>query len=243
MKAVLKKEIKENFLKFVMETIILCAISASLVPIGYKILIEQESNIPILAQKYGALLMKLKDFNFFIRSQWFGKNLLELAILFAVINGIGIIAGEYERKTSVFLFSKPVSRSRILTAKVVAAALYTVFPIIIATYFILPFSSGISQKLNFAAFNKLLLESIFASLFTLGIAVLFSVIVKDRIKGGLVIIGGIIAAVLLSGIKALHFLDYTYLFTGNFSVAVTISITGFAVFLFVSTYIFNRLDF
>ncbi len=243
MRALFKKELKENFLKSLVETILLSGIAVTLIPFGYKLLGTMEIQIPGIAQRYGGLLEKLKDLNFFVTTQWFGKNLLELAILFAVINGIGIISGEYERKSSIFLFSRPVSRKAILCTKLSVAVFYTLIPIAISTFVILLLAETIPQNLNFVIFFKLLVEALFATALTTVISGTVSIVVNDRVKGGLVLIAGIIGLVTLSKLQALHFLNYSLLFMGNFVRSVTISCIGIVLLLILSIRLINLKEF
>ncbi len=243
MKAVLKKEFKENLLKAVIETALLSGIAATLIPFGYKILGSLETQIPMVMQKYGELFAKLKNLNFFIVSQWFGKNLLELAILFAIINGIGIIAGESERKTAIFLFSKPISRRSIYCAKIIVATVYTVVPIAISTFLILLFAKTVPQHINYVLFLKLLAESIFASSLTVVLSGAVSIVIDDRIKGGFILVVAIIGAVFLSKIKMFRFLNYTLLFTGDFARSITFSLVGIALLVILSIHLIDRKEF
>ncbi len=243
MKAILKKEFRENVMKFVVETVLLSGISATLIPLGFKLLVDMEKQNPLIASKYGPLLAKLRNLDFFLRSQWFGKNLLEFAILFAVINGIGIIAGEYERRTAVFLFSRPVSRKSIFSGKIIVAIFYTLVSIIISTLFILPFVKTIPQSVNMTMFFKLLVQAMCASALTVAIAGFVSIIVNDRVKGGLILLACIAGDVVIASLLKWRFLDYSALFTGNFAKAVLVSSVGTLLMLGLSYYLIEKKEF
>ncbi|MCD6427555.1 MAG: ABC transporter permease subunit [Caldisericaceae bacterium] len=203
--------------------------------------IEKEN--PLINSRYGPLLAQLKDLNIFVRSQWFGKNLLELAILFAVINGIGIIAGEYERKTAIFLFSKPVSRKSIFSGKITVAIVYTLIPVMISTFLILPFVKTVPQNLDTPMFFKLLIQALLASALTVAIAGLVSIMVNDRVKGGLILLSCIVGDIVLANLLKWNFIDYSLLFTGDFSEAVLISLLGILIILGLSYYLIEKKEF
>ncbi|MCD6427594.1 MAG: ABC transporter permease subunit [Caldisericaceae bacterium] len=243
MKAILKKEFRENIMKFIVETALLSGISATLIPLGFKLLVDIEKENPLISSRYGPLLAQLRDLNVFVRSQWFGKNLLELAILFAVINGIGIVAGEYERKTAIFLFSRPVSRKSVFFGKIVVAILYTLIPIIISTFFILPSVKTVPQSLDMPIFFKLLIQALFASTLTVVIAGIASIIVNDRVKGGLIILSCIVGDIILASVLKWNFINYSLLFTGDFVKTLLISSVGTVLALGLSFHLIEKKEF
>lgn len=58
-----------------------------------------------------------QDYDFYLWSQWAGKNLTQAGGILAVILGMGVVAGEYKQKTAFFLLARPISRVRILGSK------------------------------------------------------------------------------------------------------------------------------
>jgi ABC-2 type transport system permease protein len=58
-----------------------------------------------------------QDYDFYLWSQWAGKNLTQAGGILAVILGMGVVAGEYKQKTAFFLLARPISRARILGSK------------------------------------------------------------------------------------------------------------------------------
>ncbi|RJQ31597.1 MAG: hypothetical protein C4589_01375 [Peptococcaceae bacterium] len=61
-----------------------------------------------------------QDYNFYLWSQWAGKNLTQAGGILAIILGMGVVAGEYKQKTAFFLLARPVSKARILGSKFAA---------------------------------------------------------------------------------------------------------------------------
>lgn len=61
-----------------------------------------------------------RDYDFYLWSQWAGKNLTQAGGILAIVLGMGVIAGEYRQKTALFLLARPISRARILGGKFAA---------------------------------------------------------------------------------------------------------------------------
>lgn len=246
MKVLIKKELKENLLKFIMESILLIGTAVSLVPYGYRLTTQLNINfinLGKLGNQIAAMLPKLKDLNYFIYSQWFGKNLFEIALLFAVINAAGIIAGETERKSSIFLFSRPLSRNKILLSKLIVVLFYTLIPIVVSTYIILPLSRSIPQQVNIAVFNKLLLESLVATTVAVLITTTFSIIIDDRVKTGLAAFGIIIGTILIGTIKPIKYISFANLYVGKFGIYFPIGLALCIIFAVLSFVLLNRKEF
>ena len=248
MKALIKKEIKENLLKFIVELAVLILIAVSLVPYGFRMmknLAPLLGNLPHSWVYGGAktILPKLSDLNFYIVSQWFGKNLFEFAIFFGVINSVGAIAGETERKTAIFLFSRPILRTRVLFVKYTVILSGTLIPILLSTY-TLPFlARSIPQKINMAVFNRFAIQSLFATLAVISLSFLFSVVINDRVKGGLVAFTALIATIFIGKVPALKWLSVMHLYIGKFLPAVSLSLVYSVIFITLSLIFLLRKEF
>jgi len=75
----------------------------------------------------------LKDYRFWIWSQWFGKNFLQIGAVLAVVYGAGIISSEVSQKTIHFLLAKPIRRQDIFTIKYVVNMVYLVLVAVVST--------------------------------------------------------------------------------------------------------------
>ncbi len=240
MKALLKKEFKENFVKFVVETVLLVGVAISLFPFGYRLTQQINPNLFNSIKVIGNaenFFAKLKDINFFVYSQWFGKNLFEMALLFAVVNAVGIIAGETERKTAVFLFSRPISRVRIFLAKFIVVIFYTLLPVVLSTYLIIPLSHSIPQKINLILMNKLLFQSLVATSVAISLTIVFSVLINDRVKAGIASLAVIIASIALGSVKAFRYVNFANLYIGKFSVYVAAGLFLCASLIFTALFL------
>jgi len=120
--ALLAKELRENRVKFVIMLAILGILGSSI-----PLLFTWTGNIlrnldlsPFIDP--GALSFIISDYGNYAWSQWTAKNLTQLATLAAIVLGMGALAGEAAYGTAPFLLSKPLSRRRIYTTKIIAGA-------------------------------------------------------------------------------------------------------------------------
>ena len=80
----------------------------------------------MLGNSVDELVRMTIDYRSYIWSQWFGKNLLEMWSLFAVILGVGGLTQEVSRGSTLLTLSLPASRHRLFAVRtgVVAAELF-----------------------------------------------------------------------------------------------------------------------
>jgi ABC-type transport system involved in multi-copper enzyme maturation permease subunit len=114
-KGIWKKELRAGRWKFIagLPILVLTAVSIPLV-FEYTLRFMDSAPVPEFARGQVALL---KDFRFFVWSQWFGKNLTQMGTIIAIIFGAGIVSSEVTRRTIQFLLVKPVRREEIFTVK------------------------------------------------------------------------------------------------------------------------------
>lgn len=117
-KGIWKKELRGGRWKFLAGLPILM-ITAISIPLVYELTVNLMNNAPVPEFAKGQASL-LKDFRFYIWSQWFGKNLIQMGAVLAVIFGAGIVSSEVTRKTIHFLLAKPVRRGEIFTIKFIA---------------------------------------------------------------------------------------------------------------------------
>ena len=215
----IKKELKENFIKFIVMFAVLSGTALSLIPYGYNMLSQLPNellNNPAvpkgLISRSIAMLPKLKNINFFIYSQWFGKNLWELALFFAIIMPIGAIAGETERKSSVYLFSRPVTRNSILLSKVIVIFTLLVISVAMPTYFLPILAKKIPLSVNMHLLNIGLLYAVIGTLATAAISILFSTLINDRVRAALTAFAVVIGTIPVSYIRGMGWISITNLY-------------------------------
>lgn len=114
-KGFFKKEFAAVRLKLAVFLPILVIIAVS-IPLAYTYLLDILQSNPV-PQQLIQQPEQLKDYTYYIWSQWFGKNLMQSGSIVAIIFGAGLIASEVSRKTIYFLLAKPIPRSRIYSIK------------------------------------------------------------------------------------------------------------------------------
>lgn len=126
-----KKEIFMGRLKFFIALAIL-SITAVGIPFVYKFTLKMVETAPVpeFARSQVALF---KDYSFYIWSQWFGKNLLQMGSMMAIFFGAGVISSEVSAGTINFLLTKPVRRQWVFTVKYVTGLAYLVLVVVIST--------------------------------------------------------------------------------------------------------------
>jgi ABC-type transport system involved in multi-copper enzyme maturation permease subunit len=221
MKALLWKEFRENRLKLVIGCIVLTIVGAS-VSMAYRFF---ETGIPGMgqippeaAQLFRKLLPDFSDINVYLFSQWFGKNLQQVGGILAVILLGGTIAGERELHTAIFLFSRPVSRLAILSSKVIILFTGLALDVAISTMAAVLGALTVGKVPGAAFILCAMVHSIIALLVFASLAMLFSVLVPDRVKAILLAGGTIIVLSITGQVKALKWLNPLALF-GSASLA------------------------
>ena len=215
----IKKELRENFMKFVVMFAVIFGTALSLIPYSYnmslhfpKELLNNPAIPKSIMNQLGAMLPKLKDINFFIYSQWFGKNLWELALFFAIIVSIGAIAGETERKSSIYLFSRPVTRKSILLSKLIVIFTFLIITVTFNTYLLPILANKIHLRVNMHLLNIELLYAIIGTLATAAISILFSTLIDERVRAGLAAFAVVIGTIPISHIKGMSWISITNLY-------------------------------
>lgn len=215
MKALMWKELRENRLKIVIGCVLLTVIGLT-VSVAYRFL---EGGIPGMGQippEYADLIKKLMpDFsnvNAYLYSQWFSKNLQQVGAILAVILLSGVVAGERELHTAIFLFSRPVSRGMILASKVIILFAGLVLAVLVSTGGAVLGAVIVGKAPQAAFVLTATLHSLIALLTFASLAALLSVLVPDRMKV-MLFTGGIIIVLSVAGqFKPFHWLNPLALF-------------------------------
>ena len=246
----IKKECKENLTKFIIMFIVMAGTAFLLIPYGYnmtlKISPELLDNPAVpgwVINQLTAMLPNLKYIDFFIFSQWFGKNLWQFAIFFGIIMSIGAIAGETERKSSIFLFSRPVARKTILLSKVIVVFSFLTISIVIPTYLLPILSNSIPLNVNMRLLNIGLLYAVIGTLATAAISILFSTLINDRLKATFAAFAAIIITIPMASIKGMHWISIVNLYisqkvfqTGEIYFSPLICGIGIIIFFLAASY-------
>lgn len=125
------------------------------------------------------------NFSVFLAANWYDKNLIQIATIFAILLGMSVVSSEVEDHTIEFLLSRPISRSSLFLQKTIIQILVSLI-IIITTTIILGITALIQNyEVNF---GRLILgiTPIFAKfLIFYSLALLISLFIDDQVKSGL----------------------------------------------------------
>lgn len=191
----------------------------------------------------------INNIDFYVWSQWFGKNFYQLMVISSIILAFPLFARETEQDTHNFLLVG-YTRQTVFAAKV-AAVLFSLLitvtigcfmPLIMASAY--DFSFGINQFIQYG------LHMLTAVFFLCSIVIFFSIVSNDVIKP---VIFSLIALFILAipgfiGRPALSIYRYMtgtdIFFTGKVQTLAQVFILGLAlVVTYISWYVYSRKEF
>jgi len=127
----LRKEMRDQVLVTVIVTVLLI-VTIGLIVFTYPILksLPELKSITETApelEKFGDLAGQitriLSDYSYYLWSQWFPKNLVQIAAIFAIVLGVMAFGNEYSAHTFEYLLTRPVRRRDVFAAKIGARLL------------------------------------------------------------------------------------------------------------------------
>lgn len=130
-KGLWNKEIYAGKFK-VLASIPILVITALMITLGYDFTIRmmEAAPMPDFAREQ---LELMKDFRFYVWSQWFGKNLYQMGSFIAILFGFNIISSEVSRRTMHFLLAKPIRRQDVFKIKYIVNYASLVLVVVIST--------------------------------------------------------------------------------------------------------------
>lgn len=176
---------------------------------------QTQEQIPEFVRKLlgdpAKLLENLKKDDYYLWSQWFGKNLVQFVPLIALLIAFPVFSREVEHGTIYYLLTRsPRSRvylSKVLTGLLVNASMLVVLSILPAFVAWL-----LKWNVNYSRFPGYTLHTLCGGTFFLALYMFFSILSKDQVKP---IVLGIIVMVgdaFLGMLKPLRFLNvYPYM--------------------------------
>lgn len=187
--AIIKKELRENIWIFVIILAIVVAntyLNSAMYETLKKMIATQgmPTNMPSFAKDYANIF---KDFNYYTWSGWFDKTYLQMLTICAVLLGMGTIAKEVSNDTIGFLLSKPFSRFQVFASKFTAGAVILLALGTISSIFNHIFATLFNKEYSISLAKTLLgvLNSMPGLLLIFSVAAIFSTLLNDRIKAGL----------------------------------------------------------
>ncbi len=195
----------------------------------------------------GSMLNKLKEWNFYVNSQWYGKNFGQMIPIIGIIMAFPLFAREFENRTIEFLLVRK-SRKEIFLNKVLTGFIALSVILIIAGLLPLVYSFLLRKDYIYETGLKFVFQSYFAGLLWYGIGIFFSVLFNDQVKPLLAGLGTLAITTVAGLLKPLKFLNTfsyalgTNIFQKNFiDFKYTICAIIFTIVSFIFAYIiFNK---
>ena len=187
----LKKEFRESAWKHALALAVLSALGVSL-PFLFEWLGKFQVDIGgALGEAYQR---QMSDFTLYMWANWYGKNLYQMLVIYAVIVGMAQVAGEVGRGTAGFLFSKPLGREAVYRSKFIAGAA-AMLAVMTATTILTYLAALVAGHELSALFLAGLAVNAAGLLVIYSLALMFSVLFDDQLKAGAAAFG---AAVLIA---------------------------------------------
>lgn len=166
-----KKELKSARFKLSVNLLIMLILAIG-IPLLYEYTVNilQNSSMP---ENLAKDIKLLKDYEYWIWSQWFGKNLLQIGTIIAIVFGAGNISSEVSRKTIYFLLTKPLTRHKVFTIKYLVNLLYLEAVIIISSLALYVTILTTGKEYSAVSFFENL------ALFAVGIVIVYSIAVLN----------------------------------------------------------------
>lgn len=154
----------------------------------------------------GAMLNRLKEWNFYINSQWYGKNFGQMVGIIGIIMGFPLFAREFENGTITFLLvRKP--RRWIYFTKFTTAAIATVLLIVLGALLPLVYSLVVGKEYAVSVVPKFMVHNIFGALLWYAVSAFFSVLFNEQVKPLLASLGLLALTTTAGLLKPLRYLN------------------------------------
>lgn len=216
----MKKEFLDIKVRAIVIFIITFILFFSIAPFQNILLGVLEKNKAVIetyANKFGlnSMISRLHDWNFYIFTQWFGKNFGQMIPIFAIILAFPLFSREIENGTMEFLLVRK-SRNYVFYSKVFSCLIVGFSLIIIGS--ILPILYSFFAGKDFL--NEYALKYIVHGLITVwfwnNITIFFSIIFNDQVKPILSSAGLLAITTALGFLKPLKWLNtYSYSLGGK----------------------------
>lgn len=184
----------------------------------------------------------LSDWNFYIYSQWFGKNLGQMVPILAIIMAFPLFARETENGTMEFLLARK-DRKKIFLSKSILAMSMTASVMIVLSLLPGIYSFLAGKKLNYGLLVAFLIHTVVGAIFWFVVTMFFSVISNDQVKPILICVGLLAITTVMGMIRFTRFLNtYAYILggkifqTGHLDIEYSLGLIAISVFFFLLSY-------
>lgn len=205
----------------------------------------QIENMPRFIEKFlpKQFIENLSNWNFYIYSQWFGKNLGQIVPIVAIIMAFPIFARETENGTIEFLLARK-SRKKIFLSKLALGMITVVFLMIVFSILPAIYSPLAGEELNYELLMAFSIHTVVGAVFWFAVTTFFSVISNDQVKPILISVGLLAVTTAMGIIRFTRFLNtYAYILgnkifqTGQFDKQYTLILLITSTIIFFLSYI------
>ncbi|MEJ5228426.1 MAG: ABC transporter permease subunit [Pseudothermotoga sp.] len=207
---------------------------------------SEVQNMPKFLEKLipKTFVQNLSDWNFYIFSQWFGKNLGQIVPIVAIIMAFPLFARENENRTIEFLLARE-SRKKVFFAKSLLGLSILLIQMLIFSLLPVFYSFFARENLNYTQLWAFLVHTVVGAVFWFALSLLFSVISNDQVKPILISVGLLAITTALGVIKSTRFLNtYAYILgskifqSGRIDFGYTMGLLISSIVLFFLSYNF-----
>lgn len=131
-----------------------------------------------IPQGYGKLL---ENWNFYIHSQWFGKNFGQMIPIIAILFTFPLFSREVEKNTIQFLLVRK-KRDQVFRIKVFSSVLFFILFVLLMSLLPYIYTLFIGKDFDIMLTLKYMVTDIIGGFMWLGLGIFFSVIFSDQIK-------------------------------------------------------------
>ncbi|MGB4262740.1 MAG: ABC transporter permease subunit [Fervidobacterium sp.] len=185
---------------------------------------------------------RLKEWNFYINSQWYGKNFGQIIPIIGIIIAFPLFSREFENGTIAFLLVRR-SRRDVFISKFLAGLLVTACVMFVGSSLPPLYSLIMSKNYDLDLYFKAMLQSVFAGVLWYNVGMFFSTIFRDQVKPILASLGILALTTTVGFLKGLRFLNtYPYalcskvLESGTIDIPYTIGVVAVSIVLVVFSY-------
>lgn len=180
-------------------------------------ILDEHSNDPLLKKFLPKeTIQRLSEWNFYINTQWFGKNFGQLIPIIGIIIGFPLFAREAENETIQFLLVR-LSRKSIFINKFFTGLFSTIILLFFSGIIPIIFSVAVNKDYNYIFALKFTTQAIFAGILWYTIALFYSVLFNDQVKPLLAGLGTLAITTVAGLLRPLKFFN-----TFNYSLGISI---------------------
>ncbi|MBO8139798.1 MAG: ABC transporter permease subunit [Thermosipho sp. (in: Bacteria)] len=240
----MKKEWIDMKVRAIVIFIVMLGLFLSLAPLqNWTINILEENSQAVQKYMNPTMIESLKNWDFYIYSQWFGKNFGQFVPIIALIIAFPLFSREYENGTIEFLLTR-ASRKKVFLNKLTLSLLVLTIQLTILSLLPLIYSVIFSKEFTSIYTFKFLIHCLIGGIFWYSVTLLFSSFFNDQVKPILASIVALGVSTVLGILRPLKFLN-TFLYILGTSIfnynsinwTYSIVLLILSIFLIIASYL------